>query len=654
MINIIENAEIINTYLCQIKKSLPLWIRLRKDELNSILDEIEEHIWEKAFEIADKKEPTDIDIQIAISQIGEPKDIAKRFSSESTPYVYINEGLFPFYKKYKKIFVWSFLLWLVILIIPNPFNQFYFIQFSLISLFFFEVIISVLAIITTLYFSILIAFCYMSITGDIPYKLRKSKMQKLYYKHTQTQKPKFYSSFQVSISILEIFFIFFNAIFIFGYFPHILTIFIIIIIKFFRGFIKTKSIVWQKTLILIDICLMGWITRIIGELLVISNEYVLLDVSYILSTTFFLYVCYEMYLFITFKDRIESYLKKLSLIKRIHKKESMLRYTETNNTLGKQENLLTLNKYNILIEKEIKRYLKKIKRNLPLWLKISVKNKIIKDIELEIRENILELEDLSELTKDNIKDLFSNLGSIETRISEYKKPVAPKIFISKELWSWYFKGLKANTIYFITLTLFISILQICFNASFSINSILFYSSVIWLLWMCVIIIITKIFVFLSSNDFVPGKKKYLGKKKKTPTIKVYLFYIWEILFALLYIVIGVIFVFYEIFPKEFSSFRDFLLTLLVSMFFSLLGVMKSLKIIFKGNKIIINSILIIFSIMLSLLISFFDLYNYHIDYRFISSDIGLNLFQYAFLLLNIEIIYEIFHFFFKQKMKSIK
>ena len=45
MTNIIEEAEIINKYLCQLKKSLPIGIRLKKDELNEILDEIEEHIW---------------------------------------------------------------------------------------------------------------------------------------------------------------------------------------------------------------------------------------------------------------------------------------------------------------------------------------------------------------------------------------------------------------------------------------------------------------------------------------------------------------------------------------------------------------------------------------------------------------------------------
>ena len=96
MTNIIEEAEIINKFLCQIKKELPLNIRLKKDELNSILDEIEEHIWEKAIEIAEDKEPNDIDIQIAISQMGDPFEIASKFKEDTNPYIYISEELYRF------------------------------------------------------------------------------------------------------------------------------------------------------------------------------------------------------------------------------------------------------------------------------------------------------------------------------------------------------------------------------------------------------------------------------------------------------------------------------------------------------------------------------------------------------------------------------
>ena len=118
MTNTIEEAEIINKYLCQIKKGLPLSIRLRRNELNDILDEIEEHIWEKVIESAGDKEPTEIDIQIAISQIGEPEDIANKFASKSTPHIYISEEIYPLYRTCWKVIFWSFFLWLAVYLIP--------------------------------------------------------------------------------------------------------------------------------------------------------------------------------------------------------------------------------------------------------------------------------------------------------------------------------------------------------------------------------------------------------------------------------------------------------------------------------------------------------------------------------------------------------
>jgi len=110
----IEEAEIINIYLCQIKKKLPLGIRLNKTELNDILDEIEEHIWEIAIESAGDKEPNEMNVQIAISQMGEPQDIASNFTSRSTPHVYISEELYPSYRKYRKTLFWSSVLFFLL------------------------------------------------------------------------------------------------------------------------------------------------------------------------------------------------------------------------------------------------------------------------------------------------------------------------------------------------------------------------------------------------------------------------------------------------------------------------------------------------------------------------------------------------------------
>ncbi len=118
MSSLLDEAELINQFLCKVKESLPLGIRLRKSELKDILDELEEHIWEKAIEIADERTPNEIDIQIALSHMGSPEDIAKKFVSKSTPYVYISEELYPIFKKYRKIVVYSFIFSIVLLTLP--------------------------------------------------------------------------------------------------------------------------------------------------------------------------------------------------------------------------------------------------------------------------------------------------------------------------------------------------------------------------------------------------------------------------------------------------------------------------------------------------------------------------------------------------------
>ena len=638
MISIIKEARIINKYLCQIKKNLPLWVRLRKDELNCILDEIEEHIWEKAIEYAGDKEPNEIDIQVAISQMGEPQDIASKFTSKSTPYIYISEELYPSYKKYRKIIFWSLLLWLIVFFMQDPFTERYFN--------FVDIILNLLITLSTLFTLIGIIFCYLSITGYFPYELRKSKIQKRYSTIVQIQKPKFKSPFQIIILLLEISFLLFIGLVFIWSFPQILTFFILSLIKFLRVSTKRKSVIWQRLLILLDVFLMVSVIYTVGGLLYNYNLYELQEILSFLPILFFFYVCYEVYIFTTLRDKIELYLKKLSLVKRISKKESILRDMENKDLSTTQNSVGKSCKYNYEIEKELRIYLKKARRKLPFWLKTSEKRDIIQDIEEEIREAILEFEESSKLTEKNFKQLLPDLGSIKTRLFEYKQRGTPRIYISKELWPWYLIIIKAVLVYFIIIEIFIIVLQLSFNAAFS--SIFQYFRLLLLLWICILILVSRIFTFLSLNDFIPGKKEFLTSKKKI-VVKDHLYYIWETLFAVIYIAIGIIILYGEVSLGEFSTnLRGFLLILLNIVLILLLGGIKSLKMVFKRKKVILKSVLIILSIELSLVINFFILYS------FIHSTLSLNMFALLLLPINIEIIYEIFHFFFKeQKEKSI-
>ncbi len=666
MTNIIEEAEIINKYLCQIKKSLPLGIRLKRDELNDIMDEIEEHIWEKAIANAGDKEPNEIDIQIAISQMGEPQDIAGKFTSRSTPHIYISEELYPYYRKYRKILFWSTVLSIIIYMMLRNLFSLYDYSFQLI-IFYYEMF-TILVIFFTFFAIIGIVFCYLSITGYIPYELRKSKMQRRYSNLTQIQKPKFKSSSQTIVLSLEISFFLFNAIFLtfwgvvwgafFTFFLYFLSI-----VKCLRGFTKTKSVIWQRSLILLDVFLMGLlILGIEGQYMTYnivdygfwSWHYFSEEIIYfiiILWMLYFFYIYYEVYLFTVVKEKLQLYLKELSLIKRINKKEIILGSIQnhdtpnTQNTPLKHKTFLSKsNKYNYEFEKGIKTYLKKAKRELPFWLKKAEKHRIIKNIEEEIRENIFDYEESNKLTKEALKQFLTNLGSIKILLSEYKQRGTPKIYISKELKTWYSTALKSVLAYFMIISVLIIVLQQIFKVSFTFYSFFAYFILFWFLWTLILILVTQLFVFLSLNDFIPEENEFLGTKKNRTT-KHNLNNIWEASFAEFYMVMGTILiflVFFGVFPLNFPGSN---LVFLISVFILLLGGIKTSKLIFKRKRVKLKSVLIILSLVFSLVINFIILYNNNSVYPVIYSIHSSRLLDVLFLPINIEIIYETFHFF---------
>jgi len=649
MTNTVEEAEIINKYLCQIKKGLPLFIRLRKNEVNDILDEIEEHIWEKVIESAGDKEPTEIDIQIAISQIGEPEDIANKFASKSTPHIYISEEIYPLYRTYWKVIFWSFFLWLAVYLIPlevphDPRNSF---LYQISEFFLFEYIFIVLIISVSSFVFVGVIFCYLSITGYIPYKQRKSKLQSSNFNINNIQKRKLKEYVQIVILLLEISFFLFSAIYVLLYSDFFLAIafFILLSVKSLRRFTKRKSIISQKILIALDIYLIRWIIHTLGELLFL-NYLGFQEFFNFLPGLMLFYFSYEIYTFMTIRDKKELYLKELSMVKRLRTKERMLRNKKGDDTMNTQKISNGKSLFNLELEEKIKLELKKVKRKLPFWLKMSEKREIINNTEEEIREDIQELEESSELHEENLKLIFPKLGNIKSILSDYKQQGTPRIFISKETWPWYLKTIKMVLSYFIIQSILSIILLKSFNVNFNNLGISLFIRVIWLLWMCILILITKLFVFLSLNGFNPKRKEFLIPEKE---INLHL-YIWEIFFAVIYIVMGIIILLDEIASGELTtSPRIFILTIINILSLLSLGGVKSLKLVIKKNNRILRSLLIITSLILSLVISFFVLYDSHIDFIFIHSSISRYIFTILFIPINIEIIYELFHFFFQLK-----
>ncbi|MHA1647826.1 MAG: HAAS signaling domain-containing protein, partial [Promethearchaeota archaeon] len=92
---------LIADYLERVKKKLPSWLREDPDELDDILEELEEHIWDKAQDLAGGPEATlnAMNVQEAIVGMGRPEDIAREYKKRGTPKVFISKEWWPWYTR---------------------------------------------------------------------------------------------------------------------------------------------------------------------------------------------------------------------------------------------------------------------------------------------------------------------------------------------------------------------------------------------------------------------------------------------------------------------------------------------------------------------------------------------------------------------------
>jgi ABC-type multidrug transport system fused ATPase/permease subunit len=114
--------EMINGFLTQVYKKLPEWLKLKKEEAEKVLRDLEEEILNEARNIANGQDPSDVDIQQALFQIGTPESIAKLYKKRGTPKLYITEELFDFYIRSMLFF---FIIVIVINVIVSIFQFFF-------------------------------------------------------------------------------------------------------------------------------------------------------------------------------------------------------------------------------------------------------------------------------------------------------------------------------------------------------------------------------------------------------------------------------------------------------------------------------------------------------------------------------------------------
>ena len=94
-----EQELLIKEYLDEVTKKLPIWLKTDVKELKDFQNELEDHIWDKATELAEGNKPDAWHIKEAIHIMGSPRKITREYRRRGKPKFYITEELWPLYYK---------------------------------------------------------------------------------------------------------------------------------------------------------------------------------------------------------------------------------------------------------------------------------------------------------------------------------------------------------------------------------------------------------------------------------------------------------------------------------------------------------------------------------------------------------------------------
>ena len=667
--NLIKEAELINQYLCEIKKNLPLWIRLNKRELNEILDEIEDHIWEKAVENTENQSPNEIDLQIAISQIGNPREIASKYTSRSTPRVFVSKELYPFYLRYLKIL---FVSCIFSLLFPFP------LSLMVLGSNFASLIFQLMSYLPLIYVSlgvmISVLFFYLSTLGYLPYEARISRFYKRYSNPAYVKENSIKNPINTRNLVFWAFVWLSGAIFSYlvsaitihpvetpnpvGYFFCIFCS-VLFMIKLIRISFRNHLEILHSVLIFIEFLLIYFLS-----LLLVLFDYriqsgiqdfeiivFVLSMLQVLVFPFLLIsINYKIYKSFSLKNRYERYQTFLSLRKRIIKEQSFVKLSmnykskKTDIELGIQREILENVSRHSHIEKDLILFMKKTRKKLPIWLKKSEKDAILNEINYEIRELIMDYQDDHLLTPERYTQIFNEVGDVNLIISELKQKGTPKLFISEELWSSYKGSFRAILTYFTIISLFFMILIISFN-SFYINGLPIFIGFIMIFFNITFLTISAIFVILSITDYILDNKKNRSESLLRVTVKGKIFF-WRIAISVFFALFGGIFIFLNFFLVE------LIVDSRAKMVVFLIGVML---LIFTGNELTlislrkrlakVNIVLLTVNLILVLILNFIIMYNAHAQLGFLRNSLIEVLLFLLFFPVNVEIFYSLFRIF---------
>ena len=89
----------VQAFLKEVEDKLPGWLKDDKFEKHEVLNELEEHLWDKAEDLAGGEDINESHIHQAITSMGDPERIGKEYKKRGTPHVYITKEWWELYKK---------------------------------------------------------------------------------------------------------------------------------------------------------------------------------------------------------------------------------------------------------------------------------------------------------------------------------------------------------------------------------------------------------------------------------------------------------------------------------------------------------------------------------------------------------------------------
>jgi hypothetical protein len=126
--NSVYSEKLVDEYLDRVKEKLPSWLREDEDESKEILEEMKEHIWDLAQNLAGGPDEsiTVESVQEAIARMGKPTDIAKEYKKRGTPKIYISAEWWAWYSKVVRFvlaILWGINILALVFSFGKPFSE---------------------------------------------------------------------------------------------------------------------------------------------------------------------------------------------------------------------------------------------------------------------------------------------------------------------------------------------------------------------------------------------------------------------------------------------------------------------------------------------------------------------------------------------------